>query len=58
MNFIARGFRFLRDGRGVAGVEYALLAAGIAMTVLVAVFAAGDSLGVQYDSLLQALSGH
>ena len=48
---------FLHCDRGATAIEYVLIAAGIALAILAAVFAFGDDLSVLYDGLSTALSG-
>ena len=42
--------------KGATAIEYVLIAAGIALAILAAVFAFGDDLSVLYDGLSTALS--
>lgn len=48
--------KFIACEKGATAIEYVLIAAGIALAILVAVFAFGDDLSVLYDNLSSALS--
>ena len=47
--------RFIRDERAVTAVEYALIAAGLAVAILVAVNTLGTTLTATYNAIAQAL---
>ena len=47
---------FLRCNSGATAIEYVLIAAGIALAILAAIFAFGDDLSVLYDGLATAIS--
>ena len=49
--------QFLQNENGATAIEYVLIAAGIALAILAAVFAFGDDLSTLYDGLATALSG-
>jgi pilus assembly protein Flp/PilA len=46
---------FLRNTAGASSIEYALLAAGVAATIIVAVNGLGSSVTNQYTSVATAL---
>ena len=46
---------FILCEKGATAIEYVLIAAGIALAILVAVFAFGDDLSTLYDNLSNAL---
>lgn len=48
--------KFFTCQKGATAIEYVLIAAGIALAILVAVFAFGDDLSVLYDNLSGALT--
>ena len=47
--------RFLKDEEGVTAIEYALIAALIAVVIIVAVTAAGGSLKSTFETVQSAL---
>ena len=47
--------RFLRDDRGVSAIEYALIAALIAIVIIVAVTFVGNEASKTYSSVASAL---
>ncbi len=47
--------RFLRDERGATAIEYALIAAGIAVAIVSAVNSLGVSVKGMYDSVSAAM---
>jgi pilus assembly protein Flp/PilA len=47
--------RLIRDERAATSIEYAMIAAGIAVAIVVAVNALGVSVKAMYDSVLTAL---
>lgn len=48
---------YMRDEDGATAIEYALIAAGISLAIVAAVFAFGDELEVLFDGLTGALDG-
>jgi pilus assembly protein Flp/PilA len=46
---------FLRNQSGASSIEYALLAAGVAATIVVAVTGLGSSVNSEYTSVATAL---
>lgn len=48
---------YLRSEDGATAIEYVLIAAGIALAILAAVFAFGDDLALLYDGLSTAIAG-
>ncbi|MCW5772486.1 MAG: Flp family type IVb pilin [Rhodospirillaceae bacterium] len=48
---LLRGRAFLRDEKGATAIEYALIAALVAVAIIVALEALGTSLGGLYDSV-------
>jgi|APFEC2959095136_1045048.scaffolds.fasta_scaffold09759_2 pilus assembly protein Flp/PilA len=48
---------FLRDERGATAIEYALIAAGIAVTIVTAVNSLGDSVKAMYETISTAMAG-
>lgn len=48
---------FLRDERGATAIEYALIAAGIAVTIVTAVNSLGDSVKGLYETVSTAMAG-
>lgn len=49
--------KFLRDEEGVTAIEYGLIAAGIAVAVIVVVYAIGTQLDAKFDDICQKLKG-
>jgi len=47
--------RFLKDTRGATAIEYALIAAGISIVIVVAVTAIGTSLNTMFTSVSTGL---
>ncbi len=51
----SRAWKFLdgslRDVRGATAIEYAMIAAGIAMVVVSVVYSLGDAVNAQYESV-------
>lgn len=50
--------RFVKDEEGVTAIEYALIAALIAVTIIVAVRGTGDQVNTVFKSVCNALSGN
>lgn len=48
---------FINCQRGATVIEYVLIAAGVALALMVALFAFGDEVGILYNGLATALSG-
>lgn len=48
---------YLKDESGATAIEYALIAAGISLAVVAAVFAFGDELEVLFNNLTGRLDG-
>ncbi len=46
---------FLRDERGATAIEYALIAAGIAVAIVSAVNSLGDTVKAMYESISAAV---
>ena len=47
---------FFKDERGVTAIEYALIAAGIALAIVLVVFAVGSNLWSVFDDVRNNLS--
>lgn len=47
---------FLRDENAATAIEYGLIAAGIALSIVAAVFAFGEDLSTLYDGLSAAVT--
>ncbi len=48
---------FIRDERGASAIEYALIAAGIAVTIVTAVTSLGDRVREMYETVSTAMGG-
>ncbi len=48
---------YLRDRDGATAIEYGLIAAGIAVAIIVAVFAVGDELGIFFNAIQAQIGG-
>jgi pilus assembly protein Flp/PilA len=48
---------FFRDERGATAIEYALIAAGIAVTIVTAVNSLGVSVKAMYETISTAMAG-
>lgn len=48
---------YLADEKGATAIEYGLIAAGISLVIIGAVFAFGDRLGLLFDDMTGALDG-
>jgi pilus assembly protein Flp/PilA len=48
---------YMKDEDGATAIEYALIAAGISLAIVAAVFAFGDELEVLFGGLTNALDG-
>lgn len=49
--------KFLRDEEGVTAIEYGLIAAGIAVAVIVVVYAIGTQLDTKFQEICTKLKG-
>lgn len=47
---------FVRNKRGATAIEYALIAAGIAVAVAATVMSLGDSVRAMYDRIFSAMT--
>ena len=47
--------RFLKGEEGVTAIEYALIAAGIGIAIMVVVFALGTQINIAFQSILDCL---
>ena len=47
--------RFLKDDEGVTAIEYALIAAGIGVSIVAVVFLVGDELVILFNRVITAL---
>lgn len=47
---------YLRDKKAASAIEYALLAAGIALVIMAALFGFADELAATFDSIREALA--
>lgn len=47
---------FVRNERGATAIEYALIAAGIAVAVAATVMSLGDSVRAMYDRIFSAMT--
>jgi len=57
IKLIALKNAYMNNEDGATAIEYALIAAGISLAVVAAVFAFGDQLEVLFDGLTGALDG-
>lgn len=57
IKLIALKNAYMNNEEGATAIEYALIAAGISLAVVAAVFAFGDQLEVLFDGLTGALDG-
>ncbi len=57
IKLIAMKNAYLNNEEGATAIEYALIAAGISLAVVAAVFAFGDQLEVLFGRLTGALDG-
>ncbi len=57
IKLIALKNAYVKNEDGATAIEYALIAAGISLAVVAAVFAFGDQLEVLFDGLTNALDG-
>jgi len=48
--------RFLKDDSGVTAIEYGLIAAGIAVAIIAAVFSVGSTLQTKFNCISGALA--
>lgn len=48
---------YLKDENGATAIEYSLIAAGISLAIVAAVFAFGDDLETLFNGLAECLSG-
>ena len=48
---------YLQDNAGATAIEYGLIAAGIAVAIIVAVFAIGDELSFFFNAIQSQLAG-
>jgi pilus assembly protein Flp/PilA len=48
---------FFRDEEGVTAIEYGLIAAGIAIAIVIIVFAIGTQLNVLFSEIVSAIGG-
>ncbi|MFC0241278.1 Flp family type IVb pilin [Rhodopseudomonas telluris] len=48
-------FKFISDNNGATAIEYALIAAGIALVIVTAVNAIGEKLNTSYTAVNNAL---
>ena len=47
--------RFLEGEEGVTAIEYALIAAGIGIAIVIVVFAVGTQINIMFQSILDCL---
>jgi len=47
--------RFLKGEEGVTAIEYALIAAGIAVAIVIVIFAVGTQINIMFQSVLNCL---
>lgn len=57
IKLIALKNAYLKDESGATAIEYALIAAGISLAVVAAVFTFGDQLEILFNGLAGNLSG-
>ena len=50
---MSKFMEFVKDEKGVAAIEYALVAAGISMAIAVVVWLVGDQLYAVFDNVRQ-----
>jgi pilus assembly protein Flp/PilA len=55
-DLFAKVKHFIREEEGASAVEYGLLVAGIAVVVMVAIYAIGTNLNAKFDSVAQKLN--
>ena len=48
---------YMQDAKGATAIEYGLIAAGIAVAIIVAVFALGDELEAFFNAIQSQLAG-
>ncbi len=53
---VARVQAYLKSEEGATAIEYGLIAGGISLAIMAAVFLAGDSLSAMFGSISSALS--
>ena len=53
---IARIQAYVKSEEGATAIEYGLIAGGISLAIMAAVFLAGDSLSAMFDTISSALS--
>lgn len=56
IKLIARVQAYLKSEEGATAIEYGLIAGGISLAIMAAVFLAGDSLSAMFGSISSALS--
>jgi pilus assembly protein Flp/PilA len=56
-NLVLRFVNFMTDQRGATAIEYALIAAGISIVIVVAVNSIGTSLNSTFSSISSQLGG-
>ncbi len=56
-DFFAKTMAFIRDQEGASAVEYGLLVAGIAVTVMAAIYTIGTNLNTKFNSVATKLAG-
>jgi pilus assembly protein Flp/PilA len=49
--------RFVKDESGATAIEYALIAAGIAVVIIAAVQGVGTAISAKFDTIKTALTG-
>lgn len=54
-NIIAKMQAFLADKNGATAIEYGLIAGGISLAIVAAVFAFGDDLGTLFDTIATSM---
>ena len=55
--WIEKGRRLFDDESGATAIEYGMIAAGIAVAIIVTVFAIGPELNDAFNTVLQQLNG-
>lgn len=58
IKFLALKDAYMKDENGATAIEYALIAAGISLAIVAAVFAFGDQLEVLFNGLAGNLDGN
>lgn len=55
--FIAKTRAYMHDESGATAIEYGLIAGGISLAIVAALFAFGDKLGIVFGEMNTAMDG-